>query len=116
MSQKTLLTAALGTAFVAGLSIAPATSAAENPFMLAGLSSGYQVADAGKPMEGKCGGAKSAEGKCGGAKAKDETKAKEGKCGGAKSAEGKCGGAKAKDETKAKEGKCGEGKCGSPKK
>jgi len=114
MSQKTLFVAALGTAFAAGLSAVPAASAAENPFKLAGLSAGYQVADAGKPAEGKCGAAKPAEGKCG-AKAGDDAKAREGKCGAAKSAEGKCG-AKARDDAKMKEGKCGEGKCGGQKK
>ena len=69
MSKKTLIAAAVGTAFVAGMTAAPIASAAENPFALSGLSSGYQVADhhVAKPMEGKCGamGAKSAEGKCG---------------------------------------------------
>ncbi|MCA1978959.1 MAG: hypothetical protein LDL19_06935 [Thiobacillus sp.] len=81
MSNKTLIAAAVGTAFVAGMSAAPVVSAAENPFALSGLSSGYQVADHNtghsKMMkEGKCG-----EGKCG-----------EGKCGAkAKAAEGMCG-------------------------
>jgi uncharacterized low-complexity protein len=88
MSKKTLIAAAAGSAFVAGLAAAPIAAAAENPFALSGLSSGYQVADHhdAKPMEGKCGGAKKME-------------------------EGKCGG----DKAKAKEGKCGEGKCGAKK-
>lgn len=80
MSKKSLIAAAVGTAFVAGMSAAPIATAAENPFALSGLSSGYQVADHHKAKEGKCG-----EGKCGG----DKAKAKEGKCG-----EGKCGGTK----------------------
>jgi uncharacterized low-complexity protein len=113
MSKKTLITTAIGSAFVASMAAAPIASAAENPFALSGLSSGYQVADnhAAKPKEGKCG-----EGKCG---AKD-AKAKEGKCG-----EGKCG-TKAKGDAnkaeagktsseKMKDGKCGEGKCGAKK-
>jgi len=104
MSKKTLITTAIGSAFVASMAAAPIASAAENPFALSGLSSGYQVADNHKAKEGKCG-----EGKCG-AKEKEKEKATEGKCG-----EGKCG-AKTKTETKAKEGKCGEGKCGAIKK
>lgn len=111
MSKKTLITTAIGSAFVASMAAAPIASAAENPFALSGLSSGYQVADNHKAKEGKCG-----EGKCG---AKD-AKAKEGKCG-----EGKCG-TKAKGDAnkaeagkttseKMKDGKCGEGKCGAKK-
>ena len=71
MSKKTLITTAVGSAFVASMAVAPLASAAENPFALSGLSSGYQVADTStpKPMEGKCGGMKAGEGKCGGMKA-----------------------------------------------
>ena len=70
MSKQTLIAAAVGSAFVAGLAAAPIASAAENPFALSGLSAGYQVADAStpaKPMEGKCGCMymKAGEGKCG---------------------------------------------------
>lgn len=102
MSKKTLIATAVGSAFVAGLAAAPVASAAENPFALSGLSSGYQLAQAqgAKPAEGKCGanpGAKPMEGKCGSA-----AKMKDGKCG-----EGKCG-----NKPKMKDGKCGEGKCG----
>ena len=138
------LAIALGAAFVTTLATTPVANAAENPFAMSDLSSGYMVAE---KTEGKCG-----EGKCGGAKKMD----KEGKCG-----EGKCGmqmmdadgdGKVTKDEfTKAhdamfskkdknsdgvldademkamegkcggdkkmgKEGKCGEGKCGGDKK
>jgi len=53
---------------------------ADNPFGATSLSDGYQVADASKAKEGKCG-----EAKCGGDKSAE--KAKEGKCG-----EAKCGG------------------------
>ena len=91
------LAVAMGAAFVTSLATSPVANAAENPFAMSELSSGYMVADS--HMEGKCG-----EGKCGGEKAKAT---KEGKCG-----EGKCGGDKAKA---AKEGKCGEGKCGGNK-
>ena len=120
MSNKQQLkpiAAALGTAFAISLAVAPATHAAENPFAMSDLSSGYQVAMGDKPAdkktegkcgEGKCGGDKAKEGKCGGDKAK-EGKCGEGKCGGSKAKEGKCGGKKDADE-----GKCGEGKCGTP--
>ena len=112
MSQKVIkkpLAVALGAVFVTSLAGIPVANAAENPFAMSDLSSGYVVAEMeeGKAKaEGKCG-----EGKCGG----DKTK-KEGKCG-----EGKCGGDKAEtmategaDKAK-KEGKCGEGKCGGSK-
>ena len=87
MSKTTVmkpLSIALGAAFVASLAGTSVANAADNPFSMTELSSGYMVADS---KEGKCG-----EGKCGG-----EKKAEEGKCG-----EGKCGG-----EKKAEEGKCG---------
>ncbi|MFN3544820.1 MAG: hypothetical protein ACK4UX_08210 [Thiobacillus sp.] len=108
MSNKTLIATALGTAFAAGMAAAPIASAAENPFALTGLSSGYQVADnhaakpASKPAEGKCGStAKMKDGKCGEGKCGSTAKMKDGKCG-----EGKCGGAKAQgDAKKAEPGK-----------
>ena len=93
MSKKTLIAAAAGSAFVAGLAAAPLATAAENPFALSGLASGYQVADHHTAKE------KAKEGKCGGAK-EAEMKAKEGKCG---------------NTAKMKDGKCGEGKCGAAK-
>ena len=107
MSKTTVmkpLSIALGAAFVASLAGTSVANAADNPFSMTELSSGYMVADS---KEGKCG-----EGKCGG-----EKKAEEGKCGGEKkAAEGKCGEGKCGGEKKAKEGKCGEGKCGGEKK
>ena len=136
MSKKTLIASAVGSVFIASMAAAPLASAAENPFALSGLSSGYQVADntaakpAAKPMEGKCGGMKAGEGKCGG------MKADEGKCGMAMMDANKDGkvskeefikGHEAKfgmmdankdgfiDKTemgKMMQGKCGEGKCG----
>ena len=93
-STKKPLAIALGAAFVTSLAATPVANAAENPFAMSELTSGYMVAEM---AEGKCG-----EGKCGGDKAK---------------AEGKCGGDKAAAEGKAMgEGKCGEGKCGGDKK
>jgi uncharacterized low-complexity protein len=103
MSKKTLIAAAAGSAFVAGLAAAPVVSAAGNPFALSGLSSGYQVADNhGTKAQSKTQ-----------TKAQTETKTQEGKCGGKteadmKAKEGKCG-----NTAKMKDGKCGEGKCGA---
>jgi uncharacterized low-complexity protein len=95
---------ALGTAIATGLSAPAVVNAADNPFAMTELSSGYLVVAA---TEGKCGGnmkSKSdTEAKCGANKAGDKT----GK-------EGKCGANKTGDKT-AKEGKCGEGKCGANK-
>jgi uncharacterized low-complexity protein len=94
-SKKTALTIALGSAFAASLSMAPAAHAAENPFAMQTLHNGYMVADAGD---------KAAEAKCGSAKKKAEAaaKAKEAKCGSAKK--------KAEAADKAKEAKCGANK------
>lgn len=90
MSKKTLIAAAAGSAFVASMAAAPIASAAENPFALSGLSSGYQVADnqAAKPAEGKYGTTK---------KDANATEMKPA-------------------DKKMPEGKCGEGKCGATKK
>lgn len=99
MSRKTLIAAAAGSAFVAGLATAPIASAAENPFALSGLSSGYQVADnhGAKPTTKKG----------------DETKSEAGTTSAEKDA--KAAEMKATDK-KMPEGKCGEGKCGGAKK
>jgi uncharacterized low-complexity protein len=139
MAKKTAirpLSVALGTVFTVSLANTAITNAAENPFSMKPLSSGYMVL-----AEGKCG-----EGKCG-----------EGKCGAGKGGEGMCGMARmdadgdgkvSKDEFMQgheamfetidqngdgvidqterearmkkmkgfmKEGKCGEGKCGGSK-
>lgn len=98
---------ALAVSSAFALSIGAATiNAAENPFAIKSLSSGYQVADHHeKAKDGKCG-----EGKCG--HDDKDAKAKDGKCG-----EGKCGAEMKKEGAeKAKDGKCGEGKCGTEKK
>ncbi len=98
---------ALAVSSAFALSIGAATiNAAENPFAIKSLTSGYQVADHHeKAKDGKCG-----EGKCG--HGDKDAKAKDGKCG-----EGKCGVEMKKEGAeKAKDGKCGEGKCGTEKK
>ena len=87
--KKPALTLALGTAFAASLAAAPVLQAAENPFQMDSLKSGYQVAQADKQKDGKCG-----DGKCGGDMKK---KNKEGACGGDKKKEGACGGDKKKE-------------------
>lgn len=91
--SKKPLAAAVGTAFLASVALAPLASAAENPFQLDRLAGGYSLAEKGE-AEGRCGEGKCGEGKCGEGMAKSE-------------AEGTCGEAKAKSDT---EGTCGEGK------
>ncbi|MBK7899593.1 MAG: hypothetical protein IPJ99_09715 [Betaproteobacteria bacterium] len=99
-SKKTTLSLAVGTAFAATALLAPIAHAADNPFSLTKLDSGYQLAAADdKAKDGKCG-----EAKCGADKKKDA------KCGADKKKDGSCGGDKKKD------GKCGEAKCGADKK
>jgi uncharacterized low-complexity protein len=82
MSEKTMITkplaAAIGAAFVSSLAVSTTAVAADNPFAMADLDSGYMLADGHKGEEGKCG-----EGKCG-------EKGEEGKCG-EKGEEGSCG-------------------------
>ena len=89
--KKQAISLAIGTAFVTGAALSPIAQAADNPFGMQKLDSGYQLAQAQAKGEDK-----KKDGKCG-----------EGKCGAEKGKEGACGGDKAKAE-----GKCGEGKCG----
>ena len=94
LKKRTLkpVAAVLGTTFAVALAASPIANAANNPFSLTEISTGYIVAD---QAEGKCG-----EGKCGEGKAKNK-----------KESEGKSRVAKDGDK-KSGEGKCGEGKCG----
>ena len=139
MSQKSTLkplAVAMGAAFVTSLATTPVANAAENPFAMSELSSGYMVA--GSHKEGKCGEGKCGEGKCGGKAASKEGNCGEGKCG-MKMMDADGDGKVSKDEYMAakeakfnkkdknadgmldasemmsKEGKCGEGKCGNGK-
>ncbi|MDX9951612.1 MAG: hypothetical protein RBS75_05905 [Methylophilaceae bacterium] len=100
--SKSTLALVVGGAFSASIAAAP-VMAAENPFALKPLSSGYMVADhhGEKGAEGKCG-----SGKCGSEKKSD----------GKAEAEGKCGSEKKSDGKAEAEGKCGTGKCGAEKK
>lgn len=92
-THKTLALA-IGGAFAASIA-ATSVHAAENPFALKSLSSGYMVADASKMKDGKCG-----TGKCG------ANKAKEASCYAAKSTENVCG----VEATCAAQGSCGADK------
>lgn len=132
-SKKKAMSVAVGSAFVAGMALNPMAGAAENPFALQGLQSGYMVA----AMDGKCGAGKCGAGKCGA-----------GKCGAAMMDENKDGKVSKEEFTKHHEamfanmdknnngvleademgpggpgpgpkagtGKCGVGKCGGMKK
>lgn len=93
-ASKTLMSAALGSAFAATAALAPVAHAADNPFAASQLSSGYQLAQADTKMDGK---------------------KKDASCGGDKKKDGSCGGDK-KASDKKKDGKCGEAKCGGDKK
>jgi uncharacterized low-complexity protein len=92
-NRKTTLILATGAALtVAAISSA---HAADNPFGMQKLDSGYQLAQAGtdgKKADGKCG-----EAKCGAAKAAEEQKKKEAAVAGEKKKDGSCGGDKKKD-------------------
>ena len=104
MKKKPLtpVAAALGTTFAVSLSASPMVNAAENPFSMNELPSGYMVAE-----EGTCGNMPvdeeaTADESTAAPETKPQAKAEEGKCG-----EGKCG-----EKRKMHNGKCGEGKCG----
>jgi uncharacterized low-complexity protein len=105
-SKKSQLKLATGAALAASFTMGSVAQAADNPFAMQKLDAGYQLAQADKKTDGKCG-----EGKCGGAKKAADDKKKDGKCG-----EGKCGADKKAADDKKKDGKCGEGKCGAAKK
>ena len=109
MKKTTRIVAAVGSTLAVTAILSTGVRAADNPFGLQPLRSGYQLAEADtKQKDGKCG-----EAKCGANK-----KAKEAKCGADKKAkDGSCGA-----DTKAKEGNCGadkkmgDGSCGANKK
>jgi uncharacterized low-complexity protein len=65
MSNKTILATAVGSAFIASMAAAPLASAADNPFAMQALNTGYKVAQAATTPEAKCG-----QGKCGNMKMK----------------------------------------------
>ncbi|KAB2924507.1 MAG: hypothetical protein F9K30_09070 [Dechloromonas sp.] len=105
MKKQNLVSLAVGSAFAA-VALSPVVHAADNPFAATQLAAGYQLAQADKKTDGKCG-----EAKCGADKAKAADKKADGKCG-----EAKCGADKAKKAADKKaDGKCGEAKCGAKK-
>jgi uncharacterized low-complexity protein len=118
-SNKSLAFAVAG-AFALSVG-ATSIDAAENPFAIKSLGSGYQVADAasGKMKDGKCG-----TGKCGANKKKmmenaAAGKSKEGACNADKMKDGNCSAEMKKElQDKSAEGKCSadmkksmDGKC-----
>ena len=100
MKKQTITPLALGSIVAAAL-FSTTAFAGDNPFAVKQLDKGYQLAQADKKMDGKCG-----EAKCGAEKKMD--KKRDGKCG-----EAKCGTDKKMD--KKADGKCGEAKCGAKK-
>lgn len=97
MTDKKILTSAIGTLSALSFSLAAVASetSADNLFETEALDRGFmsQQAEFG---EGACGEGKCGEGKCG-----------EGKCG-----EGQCGEEEETEDDKDEEGACGEGACG----
>lgn len=113
MKKTNPLLPAIGAVFAATV-LSPLASAADSPFAMQKLSSGYQLAEADmtdKKMDGSCSADKKKDGSC--SADKKATKKKDGKCG-----EGKCGADKKAE--KMKDGSCGEkmkdGSCGADKK
>ncbi|MCE1240425.1 MAG: hypothetical protein LWW83_10935 [Azonexaceae bacterium] len=97
MKTRQIVSLAIGSA-VAAAAFAPLAQAADNPFAVKPLTAGYQLAQADKKADGKCG-----EAKCGADKKAAEKK-RDGKCG-----EAKCGADKKAD-------KKADGSCGADKK
>ena len=96
MKTTKVLSLSLGSV-IAAAALAPLAQAGDNPFAAKQLSAGYQLAQADKKADGKCG-----EAKCGADK-KAAEKMKEGK-----SSEAKCGSDKKSD--KKTEASCGAAK------
>lgn len=98
-NAKTHLTLATGAA-AAAFALSPA-QAADNPFGMARLDSGYQLAQMDKKADGKCGGDKKADASCGADKKKDANcgadKKKDAACGADKKKDAACGADKKKD-------------------
>ena len=105
MSKKHIRSAiatAIGASFLAAAAIAPVANAAENPFALKQLDSGYKVAEKGSCGKGSCG-AKSGKDKKG-----------KGSCGAKdKSGKGNCSAKTENGDKKGKKGSCGKGSCAS---
>ncbi|MFZ2627498.1 MAG: hypothetical protein WAX67_01300 [Rugosibacter sp.] len=112
MKKKNSLSLAAGAMFATTV-LSPAAFAADNPFAMQKLSSGYQLAEADmtdKKMDGSCSADKKAmkmkdgkcgEGKCGASK----KKVKEGSCSADKKKDGSCSAGMKMDAPKAEESK-----------
>jgi uncharacterized low-complexity protein len=111
MKNATLVSAVLGST-LAAVAMTQA-KAADNPFAATPLKAGYQLAQADKKADGKCG-----EAKCGADKRKESAcgadKKKDASCGADKNAAAKTMPTPAAD--KKADGKCGEAKCGAARK
>jgi len=101
MKTTKVLSLSLGSV-IAAAALAPLAHAGDNPFAAKQLSAGYQLAQADKKADGKCG-----EAKCGADK-KAAEKMKEGK-----SSEAKCGADKKSDKMSDKKT---DASCGAAKK
>ncbi|MGD2139154.1 MAG: hypothetical protein PVH25_02060 [Burkholderiales bacterium] len=73
-TKKNALSLAIGTAFAASIAAVPVANAANNPFHMDSLKSGYQISGVLKGEEAKCGEDKDDKG--------GEAKCGESKCGG----------------------------------
>ena len=106
--KKQNLVSLTACSIVAAAALGSVAHAADNPFAAKQLQAGYQLAQADKKADGKCG-----EAKCGADKKPAVEKKKDGKCG-----EAKCGADKKMD--KKADASCGAGKksdasCGAKK-
>lgn len=83
-TDRSTLKLATGMTVAASFALGSLAHAADNPFAMQKLDSGYQLAQADKKADGKCG-----EAKCGAAKAAE--KKKDGNCGADKKQDASCG-------------------------
>ena len=88
--KKQNLVSLTACSIVAAATLGSVAHAADNPFAAKQLQAGYQLAQADKKTDGKCG-----EAKCGASKKTDDKKAddkkKDGSCGGDKKKDASCG-------------------------
>lgn len=99
-ATQSRLKLATGVALAATFALSTGAHAADNPFGMQKLPAGYQLAQADKKVDGKCG-----EGKCGADKKAAAEKKMDGKAAADKKKDGSCGADKKMD-----------GKCGADKK
>ena len=123
-AQQKTMALVLGGIFSASIVAAPAVRAADNPFAIKSLASGYMVAEADQAADGeKMKDGKCSTGKCSASKKKAmKEKAKEGNCRAEmKDKEGNCSAEMKAKADKVKEGNCSaemkakEGNCSASK-